>query len=225
MTETDRKTGPFAALPAVLPLARRVVSYELSMWRSLYRWIFRRPVASGAGAQAFRYAATVTPLFIVFIAVSAIEIPILHLLLPWENVRRICDVLGVYGLLWMLGLLATMRVHPHVVSDSGLRIRHGATVDVTIPWDAIAAIRTRNRPATRRAVQFERTESGLVAHIAILSQTNVDVTLRRPTTVPLPKGTGEPITGLHFYADDPSALVARARECLTAMRESVHGNG
>jgi hypothetical protein len=38
--------------------------------------------------------------------------------------------------------------------------------------------------------------------------------LRDPVTVPLPKG-GEPITAVHFYADDARALVARARRHVT----------
>jgi hypothetical protein len=46
------------------------------MWRSLFRWMFRRPVAPDAGAKAFGYAAVVTPLLFVFIAVSAIDVPL-----------------------------------------------------------------------------------------------------------------------------------------------------
>jgi hypothetical protein len=149
--------------------------------------------------------------------VSAIEIPILHLSLPWETARLFADALGAYGLFWMVGLLASLRVHPHVINDAGLRVRNGPSVDITLPWDAIAAIRTRNRPMpTRRAIQFDQTESGLVVHIVILSETNVDVTLRHPTTVPLPKGMSEPVTELRLYADDPDALAARARARLTA---------
>jgi len=207
---TTTRTAPLA-------LARRALSYELGMWRSLYRWVLRRPLVSGTGAVPFRYAATLTPVFLAFIGVSAIEIPILHLLLPWEAVRRIGDAVGAYGLFWMLGLLASMRVHPHVVGDSGLRVRHGAAVDFTIPWDAIETIGTRHRSVpSKRAIQVERTESGQILSVVILSQTNVEVTLRQPTTVALPRGGFELISELRFYADDPSALAARARRHLTA---------
>ena len=202
---------------AVLPLLRRAISYELGMWRSLYRWTFRRPVAPGANAEPFRYAATVTPLFLAFIGVSAIELPIVHVLLPWETVRFVADLSGVYGLVWMLGMLASMRVHPHVASDAGLRIRHGASVDFTVPWEEIAMIRSRHRSvAKRRAVQFERTGSDLVMQVVILNQTNIDVTLRRPTVVGWPKGGSEPVTELRLYVDDPAAFVARTRERLAA---------
>ncbi|HEU4421303.1 MAG TPA: PH domain-containing protein [Pilimelia sp.] len=219
MTGTDRARRMAAMTMArrAMTLARKAIRYELLMWRGLYRWTLRRPRASGPGAAAFPYAATLTPLLLAFIGVSAIEIPILHLILPWETARLVSGMLGLYGLFWMVGILACMRVYPHVVSDEGVRIRYGFTVDVTIPWDAIATVRTRNRPLPKnRTVQVERTDDGLVAHVVVLSQTNVDITLRRPAVVPLAKTGGEPVTELRCYADDPAALVARARERLKA---------
>jgi hypothetical protein len=124
VTGTDR--GSTSGV--VLSLARRAISFELGMWRSLYRWIARRPVAP-PGAKAFGYSAEKTPILWAFIALNAIEIPAFHLLLPWPTVRRIVDVLGAYSFVWMLGLLASIRVHPHVVGDSGLRIRSGFSIE------------------------------------------------------------------------------------------------
>jgi hypothetical protein len=54
----------------VTRLLRQALSYELGLWRSLYRWMFRRPL----GAGTFGYASPVTPLLAAFIGVSAIEI-------------------------------------------------------------------------------------------------------------------------------------------------------
>jgi len=187
------------------------------MWRSLYRWILRRPPALETGAEAFSYAAAVTPIIWAFIALSAIELPAVHLILPWETARRIADALGAYGLFWMVGFLASLRVHPHIVAHSGLRIRHGTSVDITIPWDAIATIRTRTRSLPNsRTVRLDRTGSGVILHIGVSGQTNIDVALRQPVMVPLPRRRSEPVTELRFYVDDPSALLARARENLTA---------
>jgi hypothetical protein len=108
----------------VLRLARRAVSFELGMWRSLYRWISRRPLVPDPGAKAFSYAG-----------------------------------------------------------------------------------------------------SGLILHLGVLSKTNVDVVLRHPTTVPLPKGSSEPVTELTFYADDPGSLVAGALEHLATHLSIVDRNG
>jgi hypothetical protein len=212
VTDTDRRTARTGALP----LVRRAVEYEIGMWRSLYRWIFRRSPALETGAEAFGYTGVVTPIFGVFIGLSAIEIPILHLILPWQTAQRISLALGFYGLFWMVGLLASLRVHPHIVDDSSLRIRNGTSIDLRIPWDAVAAIRARYRSLpSGRSVQLEETESGHILHIAMAHQTSVDLTFREPTAIPLPKGNREPVTGVRFYVDDPKALVARARKHLT----------
>jgi hypothetical protein len=194
-------------------LARKAVTYEWRMWRSLFVWMLRLPRVSGPGAQPFGYAAMLTPLFIVFIAVSAIELPILHLLLPWEKVRLVANVLGVYGLFWMIGLLAAMRVHPHVASDDGLRIRYGFGVDASIPWDAIADVRSRGRSVEKiRTVQCEQTEAGLVVSVAVNKQTNVDLVMREPTIFEaLPQTKDEPVVELRVYVDDPKAFVAWVR--------------
>jgi hypothetical protein len=186
------------------------------MWRSLFRWIFRRHVPRTAGMRTFRYAATSTPILMVFIIVSAIEVPILHLALPWEAVRIAADAAGVYGLLWMLGLLASLRAHPHVVTDDGVRVRNGFAVDLTVPWDAVASVRTRNRGLeSRKAFQLERSDAGTVAQVGIMSQTNVDLVLREPTAIRAPRGGTEVVTEVRLYADDPAAFAADARRHLT----------
>ncbi len=204
-------------LRTVVRLVRRAVSYELGLWRSLYRWVFRRPPALDGDARTFGYTGAVALLFWVFIGVSAVEIPVAHVILPWEIAQRISLVIGFYGLLWMVGLLASLYVHPHVVDDAGLRLRYGTSVDISVPWEAVATVRSRRRTApSGRGLQLEDTDSGTIAHLGMSSQTSVDVVLSRPTKVPLPKGASEPVTELRFYADDPDALVACAREHLTA---------
>lgn len=44
MTRPD----PAPARSHVLVLARRVVAYEIGMWRSLYRWLLPGPAAPGS---------------------------------------------------------------------------------------------------------------------------------------------------------------------------------
>ena len=149
-----------------------------------------------------------------FIFVSVLELVVVHLLLPWETVRLIADVLSIWGLVWMVGFLASMKVYPHLLDDVGLPIRYGTTADIAIPWEAVATVTSsRGSVPTRHNVQVERSDEGVVVDVAVLKQTRVDVVLSRPTTVKLPDGTEE-ITELRFYVDDPRALVARARERL-----------
>ena len=90
----------------LLRLLRRGVLFELRLYRSLLRWLARRPDVPRSGAEAFGYSREVTPLLLVWIFASAIEIPFFHLLIPWHSVRVIGLVVSVWGLLWMLGFLA-----------------------------------------------------------------------------------------------------------------------
>lgn len=197
-----------AAVPA---LVRRAVTFEIGVWRSLYRWIARRPRVPDAEAEAFSYVGAVEPLIWAFIGVSAIEVPVAHLLLPWDSVRISVLVLGLWGLTWMFGLLASLKVYPHVVGGSGLRVRYGTTLDISVPWDIITSIRVqrRNLPSSR-TVQLDTADTGTVLNVGVSSQTNVHVALREPMPVALPKGE-ETVTELRFYADDPDALVTKAR--------------
>lgn len=207
----------------VVSLLRLAVVFELTLWASLCRWILRRPLPIEPGGEPFSYAGVVKPILGVFIVLSAIEIPILDLILrhtmSWEPVRITALAIGIYGLFWMIGLLACMQVRPHVVGPSGFRIRYGAMGEITLPWEAVASVRARYRSLpTSRAVQFERIDDEVILNVGAAKQTSVDLLLRRPTSIPLPAGPSEPVTELRFYADDPDALVARVQNDLAVRR-------
>jgi hypothetical protein len=178
---------------------KKVVRYELKLWLALFRWIVRY---RGPGQQ-FSYAGAITPILWTFIAISALEIPAFHLLLPWESVRAVLDVIGVYGLLWMIGLMAAIRVNRHALTDEGLRIRNNITIDLTLPWDAIASVRARTRTVEKsKTVQVE--DDALSINVA--HQTSVEVTLREPREV-----LGHTVSTIRLYADHADEMVTSIR--------------
>ena len=177
----------------------KILRYELNMWRSLYRWLARR---RGSGTE-FPYSGAVAAILWTFIILSAVEVPAAHILLPWETARVILDVAGVYGLLWMIGLLASVKVHPHSASEDGLRIRHGFTTDITLPWDAIESARARiGNFEKSRSVQVD----GETLAVVVAQQTSVDLKLREPRTV-----LGHTVSTIRLYADDAPGLVKHIR--------------
>ncbi|MEU7906791.1 hypothetical protein [Actinoplanes sp. NPDC049118] len=189
--------------------------YELALWAALFRWIARRPYPVEPGTADFHYAGTVTPLFGVFIGLSAVEIPILHLILPWQTARTISLIIGFYGLVWMIGLLATLRLYPHLVAPGALVIRNSTTLRVEVPWDAVASVQVRRRSMPPGGgVQVEEAGDARILSFGVGSQTSIDVVLSRPLTVEHKKTGGEPVTQIRFHADDPDALVAAARQRL-----------
>ena len=207
-------------------LARWLVVLEIGIWRSLFLWVTRRVSGQGPGVEAFSYAKQLTPLIAVFIFVSAIELPVVHILLPWDTVRLVVDVLSVWGLLWMVGMLASVRVFPHLLDEAGLRIRYGTTVDIRVPWDAVAAVTSRRGSvATGKSVHVDDGADGTVASVPVMKLTRVEIELHHPTTLDLPDGPVEGVGALRCYADDPAAFVAAARERISrygAVRSGDH---
>lgn len=187
----------------------RLIRLELNIWRSLLFWIVRYKPGVGPGARTFPYARELAPLIGVFIFVSAIELVAVHLLLPWETVRLILDIVSLWGLLWMFGLLASMKVFPHVLDDEGLRLRHGFHEDVRVPWTAVQSVRARRGSVKAKGNLLV---AGDVLSLPVLKQTRVDVTLTGPTRV----GPAE-VTHVHFYVNDARAFVAAVREQLATV--------
>ncbi len=195
-------------------LARWLVRLEIGIWRSLFLLAARRVPGRGPGVQTFPYAREVSPLLGAFIFVSALELVVVHLILPWATIRTVLLVLSIWGLVWMIGFLASMRVFPHLLDERGLRLRYGTSVDVRVPWEAIASVTASRRSLTSgRSVQLLGTDDGQAVAVAVLKRTRVDVVLDGPTTLELPDGPAE-VTAVRFDADDPKAVVAAVRDRL-----------
>ncbi|MDA0171263.1 hypothetical protein OJ998_19330 [Solirubrobacter taibaiensis] len=176
------------------------------MWKSLLLWVLRRVPGRGPGVLEFGYAKEQAPLIGVFIFVSALELVVLHLLLPWETIRLIVDILSLWGLLWMIGLLAGVLIHPHLVGPDGLRVRDRWVVDLLVPWSNIEAVRAR---------RGGRDDEDGVLSVPILNRTKVEVVLR------------EPVDGarvVRLFVDDAAGFVTAARGRLSQGAPETDGS-
>jgi hypothetical protein len=199
-------------------MIEKMLAYEKRLWRNLFQWVARRP-AGGPGSVAFGNTRAVMPIMWAFVVLSAVEIIAVDLIVSrWATVRTILLILGAYGLLWMLGLVATFKVHPHVLDTVGIRLRSGPSVDLQVPWSAVADARVHRRYAHGKGL---RVDHG-VATIAVMSETHVDIRLREQTTLP---GVSEPVQELHVYADDPSAFAAAITERVAALASAAETSG
>lgn len=210
-------------------IAWHVLRFEVFVYVSLYRWIMRRPALGAESAAPHPYVGTVTFSIWVFIVLSAIEVPIAHLLIPWEGIRFAVLILGIWGLTWMLGYYAGLRMYPHSIDDREMVIRNGPLVAVRLPWSDIETVRgnVRNYEEGRgrqvvAAHDGSRLEGpglgvrvpadGARALALVLSnQTNVDVTLREPRVLAGPYGDPVEVVEVRMSADDPRAFVGDAR--------------
>ncbi|WP_280304619.1 hypothetical protein [Nocardia neocaledoniensis] len=200
----------------ILLLTRRFVRWEIDMWVSLARAITRRP--DTAGGTPIRYAGAMSAVLWAFVIVSAVEIPAVHLLIPWAPVRLAALALGAWGLLWMLGLLAAHHMYPHLLAAEHLRLRYLRRTELAVPLVAVRAVRGDLR-AYDDSKSLHRTEKGIIA-LPVGSSTNVrvDLTALHAFTTAHGELTSETIA---FWADDPRAAIAEIRAALPKQRSEA----
>jgi hypothetical protein len=193
-------------------IVRRGLAAEAGGWISLGRWITRRPRVP-AGATPFANSGPIVPVLIAFTVVSAIEVVVVDLIVHrWPVIRVLCLVLGIWGVTFMLGMLASARMNPHAVGPAGLLVRSGTAVRQAVGWAQIEEVRAQTYVREKaKPIQLD----GPVLNLVVQSATTVVVRLREPVVVRLPDRDAE-VTEIRFHADDPAALVAAARGHLVA---------
>ncbi|TDN91822.1 hypothetical protein [Microbacterium sp. BK668] len=193
-----------------------MVLLELRIYANIARALFRRP-AIPVGARGFRYHRPVLTILIVFIALSAIEIPIIDLIVHrWPVPRVVLLVLGIWGVTWMIGLLCAYLMRPHTVGPEGIRVREGLEIDIPLGWDDIAAVSRGSRVDQPKSPRFVDSDGGRMLLLRIQDETNVEIALERPTPVRLPghppKGGVQVVTAIRLWVDDVDGFMAAVRD-------------
>ncbi|WP_446225929.1 hypothetical protein ACTWPB_13155 [Nocardia sp. IBHARD005] len=195
----------------IIQLARSFVRLEVDIWVSLGRAVARRP-DTGSGTP-IRYAGAVSAVIWAFIVVSAVEIPAVHLLIPWPAARIVALGLGVWGLLWMAGMLAAHHMYPHVLTADVLRVRYLRRFGLDIALADIRAVRHDLRAYDgAKSVQLTGTGDETLA-VIVGSSTNVRVLLAEPRTFRTTHGDFT-TSAVAFWADDPQAAAASIRAAI-----------
>lgn len=195
-------------------MLKRALVMELRVYESLWRFVARRP-AIAPGAVGIGYHRPVLTVLWIFIVLSAVEIPIIDLIVHrWPPVRIAMLVLGIWGVTWMLGLLCAMLTRPHTVGPEGIRVRQGLGLDVPLSWHDIASVAIAKRVDEPKS---PRVAGGVLA-VRQQDETNIELVLERPTAVRLPgrapRGGAHEIEVVRFWADEPRALLDAARPFL-----------
>ena len=201
---------PAATLGArVRRIAHLAIRAEIGVWQSLYRLIFRRPRVP-AGASGFAYHSPVFTILMVFIVLSAVEIPIIDLIVhPWPWVRIPLLILGIWGLTWMIGLAAGFLTRPHAVGPEGIRVRQGAEVDIDLPWEAVASVE-RSRDVAEKAPKLRDEAHGRTLSLRMANETNILVVLEHPVTARL-SGSQVTFDAVRLWTDDADGFLDAVR--------------
>ena len=200
-------------LRGIPALAREALLMELALYRSLARWIARRPDVP-SGATPIYYAQLVGPMLWLWIFGSATEAVVVEVVLRqidagWAHAIRLpLLVIGIWGVLWMLGLMASFRVRPHLLSAERLLIRSGARTWVDVPLGAIATTRANGHELPGLLKSLHAEDALLL--VGVSSQTNLELVLTEPTK--LRTSAGEMLADrVGLWVDDPRAVTAQLR--------------
>lgn len=194
----------------ILRGARAAWRMELGVWASLYRFVFRRPRVP-AGASAFAYHSPVLTILVVFVVLSAVEIPIVDLIVhPWPWVRIPLLVAGIWGVTWMLGLLLGFLTRPHAVGPAGIRARVGAEIEIDLPWDVISSVERSTDVLEKGPKVRDEEPHGRSLALRMQNETNVLIVLEEPVRVKLGSDLDE-IEALRLWVDDLPGFLAAVR--------------
>ena len=201
-----RRTGGFVM---------RALKVELRIYANIGRFIARRP-AVPRGAAGFGYHKPVVMILTVFIVLSAVEIPIVDLIVhQWPAVRIAVLVLGIWGLTWMLGLLFGYLMRPHTVGPDGIRVRGGLDTDIALSWDDIASVARARRVDQPGSPKIDESDASRTLVLRIDHETNIEIELERPTVVRLPghgaQGGAQTLTAVRLWVDDSQAFMDEVR--------------
>jgi len=198
--------------------AKRVLMFELRIYASIARFIARRPAIS-SGAVGFGFHKPVHTILIVFIVLSAVEIPIIDLIVhPWPGVRIPLLVLGIWGVTWMIGLLCAHLMRPHTVGADGIRVRGGLETDILLSWNHIASVARDRRVDQPKSRKFAEADGSRTLMLRINDETVIEIELERPTVVCLPghgaNGGEQTVTAVRIWVDDAQAFMDEVRKYL-----------
>ncbi len=132
--------GLGALLP---PRAARLVAIELVIVGSALRFLlggWRREVPAGFAYHRESALRTFLPLLPLLAVgdVLLLELVILPHAATWLRVA--VHALAIYGLVWMVGVYASLRARPHQLADGRLTLHRGILARVDVPVAQIASI-------------------------------------------------------------------------------------
>ena len=186
--------------------------FEVALYRSLTRWVARRSDVP-RGATPIGYSRLVAPMLWLWIFGSTVEVIVAEVVLrhldqPWANAIRVpLLVLGIWGVVWMLGMMASYRVRPHLLTNTELLVRSGALTWLAVPLEAVESTRPveHELPGVIRSLHVD----GPLALVGAVS-TNLELVLTAPTPVPTSKGEVT-VSRVGIWVDEPREIAARLR--------------
>ncbi|WP_193373970.1 hypothetical protein [Nocardiopsis salina] len=202
-----RTQALMASLDACLPPAVAfVIRQELLVMLAIPRVFRRRPEATGT--TELRSAGLAPPVStgILLVAVPGCVLSLALVGGPgW--LRWVLFGVSLYFALYALGFRALYTTTTHSVGGGELRVRHGATVDLSFPTAGITAV--REEEGLNRGKAVDVADGALTA--SLFGRTNVVVEFVAPERVGFFDRNEEQVTRVRFFTDEPADAVDAIR--------------
>jgi hypothetical protein len=193
-----------ALLGEIFP--RPLVRIAQAEWRLLHLALFRWGAAPDipAGTQGFAYHRHLQPMMIALLLISCVEIGVTHLIVAhWSRTAAfILFVVSDVSLLYLIGLIKSLRLSPILLTETGVRIRAGILVDRFVPYDSIRSVVAQPDGANVRAPGSW--------NVALLAWPNVMLLLSAPQP-PRSRWHRDPVDAMAFRLDEPAPFVDALR--------------
>lgn len=188
----------------------RFAAKELRAYRSL--WMLFRGRKDCPGEVMFTSSAGAMTIPGAFAVATAIEIAVLHLLIPWLWLSVVMAIVSVWGLVVVFALVAQDLVHPHYLTGSTLIFRHSGNVVAEGPIDEHLVVRHR-----RRSSPTSPTIDDSQLHLPNQDGTNVELVFTEPIAAEIASmfrawGHASEVTAVCAYVDEPEKLVSTIRD-------------
>lgn len=197
-----------AAARSVLPAGcvRLVVAEVRLLWLALFTW--RAAPHVPAGCQGFGYHRHLAPQMWALLALVVIEAMAEHILIAhWSpHVGFVLAVVGDVSVVYMIGLVKSLRLLPVLLTQEGVRVRAGMMIDRFIPYDQIAGVRS--------ALSGEDVRAATTWSMGLLAWPNVMIDLKVPIRRRGLKPGGRLATSLAFRLDEPEPFLRLLKQRL-----------
>ncbi|MDO8383884.1 MAG: ATP-binding cassette domain-containing protein [Microbacterium sp.] len=206
-------------------LFARGAGIEKIIYAAIGRAITRRPWKA-RDAHGFHYHSQSLTVLFIFIVLSAVEIVIIDLIVhQWLWLRIPLLIIGIWGLVWMTGLLCAHFMRPHTVGSEGIRIRDGLDMDAHVTWDDVYSVALHNRTYEPKTPSIIDDQDGRSLVMNITDHTNIEIVLERPTTITLPglppKGGEQVVDRVYLWTDQPKEFLAAVSEHIGTPAQSA----
>lgn len=222
MSEVPAPGAPRGRLARVGHLVWRALKLEIFGYWSIGRFIARRNGVPPGGKGFSYHRVSVAPLT-AFLALSILELIAVDLLVRrWPSVRITMLILGLWGLVYMFGLLFGMLTHPHVVTSDSLQLKQGPEVTVRIDWECIDKVaKHRSTTSGEKAHKVTQDPEGrTILNLWACNESNLVIDLETPQSFQMP-GRSVRADRVRFYVDDPSGFMDAIRPILVPPRHAT----